>query len=579
MLQSCQPVALGPVTTDSGSVVDGPLLPKMAAAGLSRPSIMASSALDLSREEDRRRTFDAWPPGGPTPSKMARAGFYYVGPARLARCFRCGVQWGDWSAADSVVAKHRQLSPGCLFLRSALGSGLSSDLSSASEPASSPEPLVERMKRFEDRLQTFASWPLTSPRPESLANAGFYFLGTGDNVKCAFCHGVIQSWEAGDVPLREHSRHFPCCPFVLDPALDSRDECGRFPWHTPGLQTVLSPSSPSVSPTEPSPLTRLGISLHAGPKHPSQASPDARTRSFAKWPRTEPPAVPQLVVAGFFYIGLNDYTKCFHCDGGLCNWEPGDNPWEEHARWFPKCQFVLLSKGEAFVRECVEKHRSLLKTVAATGSSTLEQLPGNPNMEGELKALLGSSDVQFYVDQGVPRETLRVALLSHMHSMGRGFVSREELIQVLASLFSLHSGNNRLEATSSGASGSATTSNATSSATNTASVGEPNGGPTNAAVPPATVGVVELRKGLVSRPNSSLADWRPDSPSRDPNELELENLRLREQRLCKICLDADVGVVFLPCGHLVACPACAASVKDCPVCRKQIVGAVRTYLS
>ncbi|KAG8173533.1 hypothetical protein JTE90_016429 [Oedothorax gibbosus] len=48
---------------------------------------------------------------------------------------------------------------------------------------------------------------------------------------------------------------------------------------------------------------------------------------------------------------------------------------------------------------------------------------------------------------------------------------------------------------------------------------------------------------------------------------------------CKICMDEQVGVVFLPCGHLVSCPRCAQRISNCPMCRKQITALVRTYLS
>lgn len=61
--------------------------------------------------------------------------------------------------------------------------------------------------------------------------------------------------------------------------------------------------------------------------------------------------------------------------------------------------------------------------------------------------------------------------------------------------------------------------------------------------------------------------------------LQRENARLREQRRCKVCMDADVGVVFLPCGHLVVCVNCAPSLKNCVVCRTEINGNVRTFLS
>ncbi|KAG8175367.1 hypothetical protein JTE90_019714 [Oedothorax gibbosus] len=48
---------------------------------------------------------------------------------------------------------------------------------------------------------------------------------------------------------------------------------------------------------------------------------------------------------------------------------------------------------------------------------------------------------------------------------------------------------------------------------------------------------------------------------------------------CKICMDEQVGVVFLPCGHLASCPRCAQRISNCPMCRRGITKKVRTYLS
>ena len=62
-------------------------------------------------------------------------------------------------------------------------------------------------------------------------------------------------------------------------------------------------------------------------------------------------------------------------------------------------------------------------------------------------------------------------------------------------------------------------------------------------------------------------------------ELEIENRRLKDQRTCKICMDREIGVVFLPCGHLISCVQCAPALKDCPLCRQPIHGTVKTYMS
>lgn len=68
-------------------------------------------------------------------------------------------------------------------------------------------------------------------------------------------------------------------------------------------------------------------------------------------------------------------------------------------------------------------------------------------------------------------------------------------------------------------------------------------------------------------------------PLEKPVSLEEENRLLREARLCKICMDSEVGIVFLPCGHLTTCVNCAPNLEDCPVCRCAIKATVRTFLS
>jgi len=83
----------------------------------------------------------------------------------------------------------------------------------------------------------------------------------------------------------------------------------------------------------------------------------------------------------------------------------------------------------------------------------------------------------------------------------------------------------------------------------------------------------ETFNSLPSNITNSAEKQKPDS------DLQSENARLKEQRTCKICMDGEVGVVFLPCGHLCCCVNCAPALKDCPVCRTTIQGTVRTFLS
>lgn len=51
--------------------------------------------------------------------------------------------------------------------------------------------------------------------------------------------------------------------------------------------------------------------------------------------------------------------------------------------------------------------------------------------------------------------------------------------------------------------------------------------------------------------------------------------------VCKICLDKEVEVLFLPCYHLVSCQDCKEQLiqKKCPLCRDAYQGTIRVYFA
>ena len=57
-----------------------------------------------------------------------------------------------------------------------------------------------------------------------------------------------------------------------------------------------------------------------------------------------------------------------------------------------------------------------------------------------------------------------------------------------------------------------------------------------------------------------------------------ENRRLKMMKTCKICFVAEVNNLLLPCRHLPSCETCTRSIRNCPVCRRLILGTVKTYL-
>ncbi|KAL4233680.1 Baculoviral IAP [Mactra antiquata] len=65
------------------------------------------------------------------------------------------------------------------------------------------------------RMSTFSNWPSSHPiRPAQLTEAGFFFTGHNDIVRCFFCGGGMQSWRHGDSPWIEHARWYPTCAYV-----------------------------------------------------------------------------------------------------------------------------------------------------------------------------------------------------------------------------------------------------------------------------------------------------------------------------------------------------------------------------
>eukprot|EP00092_Neocalanus_flemingeri_P009353 GFUD01010065.1.p1 GENE.GFUD01010065.1~~GFUD01010065.1.p1 ORF type:complete len:117 (-),score=22.42 GFUD01010065.1:99-449(-) len=60
--------------------------------------------------------------------------------------------------------------------------------------------------------------------------------------------------------------------------------------------------------------------------------------------------------------------------------------------------------------------------------------------------------------------------------------------------------------------------------------------------------------------------------------LQKEVERLREARSCKICMEKEASILFLPCGHLCSCANCAPALQACAVCRTTIKGLVKTFM-
>ncbi|XP_061177607.1 uncharacterized protein LOC133186369 isoform X2 [Saccostrea echinata] len=103
-------------------------------------------------------------------------------------------------------------------------------------------------------------------------------------------------------------------------------------------------------------LDPLGINFDK-PKYPAYAVYSTRLSSFDGWPSHMAQTPREMARAGFFYAGYGDYARCFFCGGGLRNWDRTDEPWMEHAKWFPRCAFLRNNKGDKYVARVQRRHQ------------------------------------------------------------------------------------------------------------------------------------------------------------------------------------------------------------------------------
>lgn len=54
---------------------------------------------------------------------------------------------------------------------------------------------------------------------------------------------------------------------------------------------------------------------------------------------------------------------------------------------------------------------------------------------------------------------------------------------------------------------------------------------------------------------------------------------ITNSNICKICYDRELNIVFLPCGHIIACETCSVKILTCSICRTRIEKIVKVYFS
>ncbi|KAL1021579.1 hypothetical protein UPYG_G00015110 [Umbra pygmaea] len=423
-----------------------------------------------------------------------------------------------------------------------------------------------QMRGEEERLRTFENWPRDAPvTAANLARAGFYFLGPQDEVQCFCCGGILRYWVHGDRPIVEHKRHFPSCNFVLGRAV------GNIP-----LCAVSGSPSDSVDGQLLSQLQRMTVDDQgaAGQAvYPEMELEESRLTTFHNWPTGAAVHPDVLARAGFFYtdktffaitheqsdiryqqgnravvatscyeipvfVCHGDNVKCFYCDGGLRNWETGDDPWQEHAKWFPRCDFLVQTRGRDYVSNIQDTH---FHTETVSGSQipvSREINAGNDGVSGlGIASAMLSPVVQTVIQMGFDVSLVESLVQTRYLLTGLHYTSVSDLV---TDALAAEEDERSRELQGRGQ--------------------EP-------------LGRQELSAGSV-RTQTSITEKAVGEPT--PEELLHQ---LQQERTCKVCMDELVSIVFIPCGHLVVCSGCAASLRHCPICRATIRGSVRAFMS
>ncbi|XP_076969252.1 baculoviral IAP repeat-containing protein 2 isoform X2 [Tamandua tetradactyla] len=564
---------------------------------------------DFSCELYRMSTYSTFPTGVPISERsLARAGFYYTGVNDKVKCFCCGLMLDNWKQGDSAIEKHKQLYPSCSFIqnlvsvtslesnfkntspvRNSFAHSLSPTLEhsgsfSGSYSNHSPNPVNSRavedfsplrtnpysyaMSTEEARFLTFHTWPLTFLSPSELARAGFYYIGPGDRVACFACGGKLSNWEPKDDAMSEHRRHFPNCPF-----LENSLETLRFSISNLSMQTYAT-----------------------------------RLRTFMYWPSSVPVQPEHLASAGFYYVGRNDDVKCFCCDGGLRCWESGDDPWVEHAKWFPRCEFLIRMKGQEFVDEIQARYPHLLEQLLSTSDT-----PGNENADppivhfgaiessSEDAVMMNTPVVKAALEMGFSRSLIKQTVQSKILTTGENYKTVNDIVSALLNAEDEKREEEKERQTEEMASDDLSLIRKNRMAlfqqltcvlpildnlltANVINKQEHDIIKQKTQIP---LQARELIDTVLVKGNAAANIFKNCLRESDSTlyknlfglSLEEQLRRLQEERTCKVCMDKEVSIVFIPCGHLVVCQECAPSLRKCPICRGIIKGTVRTFLS
>ncbi|XP_026819389.1 death-associated inhibitor of apoptosis 2-like [Rhopalosiphum maidis] len=217
------------------------------------------------------------------------------------------------------------------------------------------------------RLKTFNNWPISFLRPLKLAEAGLFYLGSDDQVKCNKCKIEFIDWTLGKDPLQLLARLSPNCPFINEISIiclrpRKMAEAGFF--YTGNKDCVqCSKCCKSFYPWKKGNVPVLEHRRHNPDCSYIQGYGEANNMSGLYDPSV---SYLQSTERAKRIEGLQwsncDFMTCFFCAEILSHWTDDDEPWTEHAKWSKTCSHLLLNKGKSFVDQVYDVENDVIKS-------------------------------------------------------------------------------------------------------------------------------------------------------------------------------------------------------------------------
>lgn len=162
----------------------------------------------------------------------------------------------------------------------------------------------------------------------------------------------------------------------------------------------------------------------SNPRHSEFVDIERRVESFQGWPNHLDQTATQMAEAGFYFVGVADFTRCYCCGGGLRNWEPGDDPVLEHTRWFPNCEYVKILKGERYVAAVQRRHQEHMAQQHRQQSEHAQRHDENHSPADPM----ATEAAEVILEMGYTAERTREAILAVRHQTGSSVVNAQQVL-------------------------------------------------------------------------------------------------------------------------------------------------------